>query len=202
MCEDGVRFDQSKSKIVNSSDYHKGDIVGGCHVDPIGTVESDVRSVFDVNKPSRSYECDITDLEVGNLVDLSYKKSSNSVNTPYRVADISISEGIHMEKFDATKYNIKILFEPVIQNASLVIAWGFERAKSDSTNIVTINSVYHKRRWDDPEVQNFSEIEQPSELFDVGFEEKDRRITRVSILFDEVIAECVGIEGDLLPVLI
>lgn len=201
MSSSGVQFDQENSEVVDSADYHRGEIIGGCRIDAIGDVDADVRAVFDVNKPARSIEINVTELDIGNLVDLEYRKSSNSVNTPYRVADMVVSESNYNETFDAMEREFKILFEPVIQNASLVLLTGNAR-DHESGKMHVLENVYYKRRWDTPEAEGLSDMEYSSEFFDVGFEEKDRRMTSVSILFDEVIAECVGLESNLIPIMI
>jgi hypothetical protein len=135
------------------------------------------------------------------IVDLGYRKSSNSVNTPYRVADIQIDSGRENSKFDAIDYDFRIIFEPIIQNASLVLLSGFKRQYEES-KMYALQDVYYKRKWDTPEVEGFDSMSYPSEYYDVGFEEKDRRMNSISILFDEVIAKHVGLEDELVPLVI
>lgn len=147
-------------------------------------------------------EYNVLELEAGCLVDLSYKKSSNSVNTPYRVVQICTGDGEYNDTFDAEEYDFKVLFEPVIQNASLVLVCGFEREYEDGNNMVVLEDVYYKTGWDDPRIDGLQDMEYPSEFFKVGFEEKDRRMTSISIVFDEVIAECVDLEDKLVPIVI
>lgn len=201
MSTSGVWFNQDESEVVDSSGYHQGELVGGCHTDIIGNVDADIRSVFDCNKASRSIEINITELETGQLVDLDYRKSSNSVNTPYRVVDIYMEEEGYNKTFDAVETDFMVLFEPIIQNASLVLLRGYKR-DHDTTTTYVLDNVYYKRKWDSPEIDGLENMDYHSEFVDVGFEEKDRRMTSVSILFDEVIAECVGLESDLVPIMI
>lgn len=140
-------------------------------------------------------------LEIGTLIDISYRKASNSVNTPYRIADLHITDEEYNERFDADEVEFKMLLEPVIQNASLVVFTGFER-RYDNRAMFAVEKVYARRKWTNPCITEFEEKDYPSKFYDLGFEEKDRQVREISIVFDELIANIVGVEEKLVPIII
>lgn len=202
MSVQGVDFEQSRVKKADSNNYHQGEIINGFTLDSISNINPSIRPIFNENKASRSIQNNsIENLEIGHLIDISYKRSSNSVNTPYRIADLYLGEERYNTSFDTVERDFKILLEPVIQNASLVIFTGYERNTGENP-ISIVEKVYYKRKWDTPKIQDFEDKDYKSEFYDVGFEERERQVTKISVLFDEVIAKVVGVEEKIVPVII
>lgn len=205
MAENSVIVDPVESSKIDSPEYHNGSYIGGCRIiDPISSVENDVRSLFDFNKVSRSTEVGWDELNRGSLIDISFRKSSNSVNTPYRIVSVCSGEEKYNGTYNAYECEFKLLLEPVIQNASLVIISGFNRefVEKDHTHTVFEN-VYYKHKWDSPMSDKITSSMYPSELFDLGFEEKkDKQLTKIFVLYDELISSCLGLEHKLVPAII
>lgn len=197
MSTDSIQFCTDEAIQIESQLGNQAHVRGTRVYNTVSEADIDLRQVFDEWKPARSHSVELEKLKEGCIVDLDYRTSSKSVNTPYRIESLEFGEEIYEEKFSATDQKFIVLFEPIIQNASLVIAKGVVREYDDGTTADLYNHIYYKRPWNTPHVDGLSPEWGKKQFSDAGFEKKGRSLRKISIVADEILAPIAGFEPEI-----